>query len=201
MPFGVRAASLRAMNARAVEDAALRLGELRTEERQDLGLAALSLGLAVASTQLRPSLAAPLLLGGVAVGAIGLRAFWRRWDLVERLAADRDAHAIPEILDFASREAAPERRQSCAALIRSTLRAPSPALEPRVRAASEELEQLASELDDEELALAPACAVACRRLVSDPAWSPLLNPGLPREDLRSRVRQIRSGFEPRRSAA
>jgi hypothetical protein len=66
--------------------------------------------------------------------------------------------------------------------------------------AAEELEALASELEDDELALDPACAVACMRLLSDLSASPLLNPALPPEELRSRVRQIRSGFEARQAA-
>jgi hypothetical protein len=37
--------------------------------------------------------------------------------------------------------------------------------------------------------------------LSDPAVSPLLNPVLPPENLRSRVFQIRSGFSARRLAA
>lgn len=186
------------MYARAVDDASVHLRELRHEEWADLGLAALALGLAVAATQVRPALAVPLFLGGLAEGAFGVRALWRRWDLLERLSGERDAYVISEVLAFASREATMERRHSFAALIRSRLTAP---VEGRVIAAAKELEALASELDDGELALDPASAVACMRLVSDLAESPLLNPALPPEELRSRVRQIRSGFRPRRLAA
>jgi hypothetical protein len=39
--------------------------------------------------------------------------------------------------------------------------------------------------------------VACTRLLTDLEGSPLLNPALPPEELRSRVRRIRSGFEAR----
>jgi hypothetical protein len=67
----------------------------------------------------------------------------------------------------------------------------------RVLALAEELEALVSELEDEELALEPAAAVRCVRLLSDMAESPLLNQALPAEDLRSRVCQIRSGFRRR----
>ena len=186
------------MYARAVDDASARLRELRHEEWEDLGLAALALGVAVAATQVRPGLAVPLFLGGLAVGALGVRALWRHWDLLERLARDPDAYVISEVLTFASREATMERRQSFAALIRSRLRAP---VEARIIAAAEELEALACELDDGELTLDPACAVACTRLLSDLAESPLLNPALPPEELCSRVRQIRSGFTPHRPAA
>ena len=62
------------MYARAVDEAAARLRELRHEEWEDLGLAALALGLAVVATQVRPAFAMPLFLGGLAVGALGVRA-------------------------------------------------------------------------------------------------------------------------------
>jgi hypothetical protein len=130
-----------------------------------------------------------------------MRALLRRSELVERLAGERDAYAIPEVLAWASREATIERRQTLAASLRNTLKRPGLLYEARVLAAADEIAALASELDDEELELDPACAVACTRLLSDVAASPLLNSALPPEDLRSRVVQIRSGFTARRLAA
>jgi hypothetical protein len=186
------------MYARAVDDAAARIRALRQEELGDLGLAALALALACAATQVRPALAVPLFLGGLAVAALGIRALWRRWDLVERLAGERDAHVIPEVKTYASREATIERRHNFAALIRSYLPQPGLPVVQRIAAAADELEALAAELDDAALELDPALAVACMRLLSDVAESPLLNSALPPEELRSRVRQIRSGFNPRR---
>jgi hypothetical protein len=185
------------MYARAVDDAAARLGELRREEREDLGLASLALGLAVAATQVHPELVVPLFLGGLAVGAFGLRALWRRWELVDRLAGEPDAYVISEVRAYASREAGSDKRHGYAAWIRSKVLHPEPALAPRIAAAAAELEALADELDDEDLRLEPACAVACLRLLTDLAASPLLNPGLPADDLRSRVIQIRAGFSRR----
>jgi len=189
------------MYARAVDEASSRLRELRREEWGDFSLAALSLGLALVATQVRPVFAMPLFLGGVVVGARGVRALWRRWDLVERLAGERDAYAIPEVLAFAAREATVDRRHTYAALVRRELEQTGLAYSDRVMLAAEELEALACELEDDELALDPACAVACMRLLSDVSASPLLNPALPPELLRSRVRQIRSGFAARRAAA
>jgi hypothetical protein len=186
------------MYARAVDDASARLQELRREEWQELTLAALALGLALVATQIHPALAMPLFIGGVIVGGRGMTALWRRWDLVDRLAAERDAHAIAEVRAYASRQATTARRHHFAALIRGTVRRPGSAVELRVRAARDELEALASELEDENLALDPASAIACLRLLSDPVLSPLLNPELPQQDLRSLVHQIRSGFhDPR----
>ena len=168
-------------------------------ERQDLGLAALALGLAVTGALVYPPLALPLLFGGFAVGFLGLRASWRRWDLVERLSGDRDAYVISEVRERAARESTTERRHALAASIRSRLARPEPA--ERVACAVAELEALASELDDDELQLDPAAAVACARLLEDFAASPLLNLDLPPEDVPVQVGRIRSGFRPRRVAA
>ena len=184
------------MHARDVEDAATRLRDLRREEWGQLGLAALSLGLAVGITWVYPPLAVPLLLGGLVVLGLGVETLWRRWDLVERLSGEPDAYLISEVKVYALREATMERRQSLAAMIRNSLREPGPVFEARISAAAEELEALASELDARELELEPACAVACVRLLSDFAESPLLNATLRAEDLRSQVCQIRSGFRP-----
>jgi hypothetical protein len=184
------------MYARAVDDAEERLRAFRLESFGDLALAALALALAPVAAETRPELALPLLIGGLVVGARGLRAVWRRWELVERLAGDRDAHVIPEVLDYASQQATLERRRSFAALIRGRLPQPGFRAEPRVVAVAYELEALAAELEDESLELEPTAAVACLRLLSDVPGSPLLNPALPADELRSRVRQIRSGLRP-----
>jgi hypothetical protein len=184
------------MYARAVDDAAERLRTLRQEECGDLGLAALALGLAVVVTQVHPELALPLFLGGLAVGALGLRAVVLRWELVERLAGERDALVIPEVLAYASREATMERRRTFAAMLRRDLREEGRLADGRLIAVADELEALAAELEDDALALDPVAAVACVRLLSDVPQSPLLNPGTPVAELRSRIRQIRSGFEP-----
>jgi hypothetical protein len=185
------------MDARTIDDAGKRLHELRQDEWQDLGLAALALGLAVVAAEARPSLALPLFLGGIGVGALGVRALWRHWDLVDRLSGERAAYVIPAVLEYAAREATIERRRGSAARIRCHVAEPGRGLEARVHAVAEELEALASELDDPELELDTGCAVACMRLLSDLDGSPLLNPALPPEDLRSRVHQIRSGFRAR----
>lgn len=189
------------MYARAVDDASARLRELRREEWEDFGVAALVLGLSLAATEVRPALAVPLFIGGLAVGALGIRALWRRWDLVDRLAGERDAYVISEVLAYASREATIERRSTFAAVIRDGLSRPGRVPDIRRAEVAEELEALASDLDDDELELDPASAVACWRLLTDVAGSPLLNVALTTEELRSHVVQIRSGFKRRRLAA
>ena len=91
------------MVARALDDAAARLRELRHEQWADFWLASIVLVLALAATHIRPDLALPLFAGGVFVLVAGMRAAWRRWDLVDRLASDRDGRTIPEVRAYPRR--------------------------------------------------------------------------------------------------
>lgn len=182
------------MHARAVDQADARLRELRQEERVELALAAVALAASLISTEVLPELTAPLFIGGLVVGLLGLRTLWRRWDLLERLSGERDAHVISEVRALAVREATMERRECFAALIRIKAREAELRSDARVLVVADELEALASELENPELTLEAAAGVGCARLLSDVARSPLLNAALPAEDLRSRVRQIRSGL-------
>jgi hypothetical protein len=182
--------------ARAIDDAAGELRELRFEEWQELGLGALALAFAVGATQFYPPLALPSFLGGLVVGLRGIRALWRRWDIVDRLAGERDAYVIPDVLSYAIRETTMERRRDFAGLLRNSLAEPR---EPRIDEAAEELDSLARDLENEGLRLDPASAIACTRLLNDYGESPLLNPELPPEDLRARVNHIHTGFAPMRS--
>lgn len=188
------------MYARAVDEAGERLRILRREECGDFALAAFALASAVAVTQVHQELAMPLFLGGLGVAVLGVRAALLRWELVERLAGDRDAHAIPEVLAYASREGTMQRRRTFAALLRRELPQPGRVADARLDVVAAELEALVCELEDDALALDPVAAVSCLRLVSDVSRSPLLNSTLPAEELRSRIRQIRSGFESRTAA-
>ena len=183
------------MHARAIDDAGNRLRELRREEWQDIALAVVALGLALAATRGAPTLALPLFVGALAVGALGIRALWRHWDLVDRLADESDAYSLSEVQAYARREATMARRRTSAALIRDHL-------EPAADARLEEdiaggLAVLADKLEDASLDMSPSCAVACRRLVSDPAQSPLLDPQRPLVELRATVLRIQAGFTSR----
>ena len=62
------------MYARAVENAGVRLRELRLEEWEDFGLALLALALSLVATQRAPTFAFPLFIGGLATLALGMRA-------------------------------------------------------------------------------------------------------------------------------
>ena len=190
------------MYSRAVDEAAVQLRGLRRDEWSSFGLGAAAIGLALVATQVRPAFAIPLFLGGIVVAAGGVRAAWRHWDLLERLAAERDAYVIPEVFARASREATMERRTSYAAMIRANgSRDPRRGLGPCEAAAWNEVDELVGDLLDDRLELDPASAMLCVRLLDDLEGSPLLNPARPAEELRSRTRQIRAGFAPRATGA
>jgi hypothetical protein len=182
------------MVARAVEQADRRLRDLRREEWEDGAVAAAALVLAVAASVVRPEFGLPLLVGGVFVAGRGIVAGWRRWDLLDRLVVERDAYAIPEVRARGEQEAGMPNRRWLSLAIRSRLEL---AANPRIVANAEELSALAEELLDPHLAIDPACAAACSRLLTDELSSPLINSGLPAEDVRSRLVQIRCGFHRR----
>ena len=189
------------MYARAVDDARARLTTLRRDEWQNFALAGIALGLALGATEFVPQLAGALLVGGLAAGLLGIRALWRHWDLVDRLAGERDAYTIAEVLAYASRYATLDRRRTYAAVIRSHLEPSGVGPPPRADAAAFELSALAEELENGDLELDPVCAVACQRLVSELTESQVLNLNseMPRETLRSNAYRIRSGFSTTRA--
>jgi hypothetical protein len=180
------------MYAAAVDRAAERLRELRREEVEDGLLASATIGCAVSATHAWPALALPLLVGGLVVGALAVRAVFSRWELVDRLLLSRDAYTIPEVRRRAEEATSIQHRRSLAAVLQMTLG--DPFLQARLEGARADMVELVAELRDDRLTLDPFCAVTCEHLLSDAFGSPLLNPTLPAEDIRSRVRQIRAGF-------
>jgi hypothetical protein len=188
------------LTARGIEQAERQLHELRTEEWSDLALAAVAMALALGASAAQSALAGPLLVGAFVVGVLSVRAFVRRADFCDRLLLDRDSYAIPEIRRRAETAASMESRRELALSIRTRLTpVPGFPLAARVAEAAEELAALAAELDDEALALDPACAVRCRRLLMNSMDSPLINDLLPADDVLTEIRHVRLGFECRRA--
>ena len=99
------------MIARAVQHAESRLRELGHEQWEDAAVAVAAFAFAVAATRFAPALVLPVFLGGVVVAARGVAAFWRRWDLLDRLVLERDAYTIPEVRARAVDAASPANRR------------------------------------------------------------------------------------------
>jgi hypothetical protein len=173
------------VHTHALIEAETRLAELRRDELQQLGLGALALGASLAMTAAYEPLVGPLFVGGMAMWLLGIRSLWRRWDLVDRLADDRDAYVISAVRAYAARDTRMDRRHANAASLRFW------ASQPDV---TEDVgEQLARDLDDADLDLSPASAIVCRRLLTDPTVSPLLNGSLA-GNLHDTIAEIERGF-------
>jgi hypothetical protein len=92
-----------------------------------------------------------------------------------------------------------ESRRALAQAVRTRLTpAPGYAVTERVALAAEELESLASELDDETQWLDPACAVRCYRLLNNYADSPLLNTLVPAQNVEVWIRDPASSRRRRK---
>jgi hypothetical protein len=179
------------MFAHAVEDAGDRLHDLRRVEHEDGAVAAIVFALALVASVVWPAFALPFFAGGAFLGLRALIAGWRRWDLFDQLLGERDAYVIAEVRARAQQEAGMVNRRRLSHAICSRLEL---AKNPRVVANAGQLAALADELVDPDLILDPDCAVACSRLLTDYATSPLINLALPAEDLRSRLARIRAGL-------
>ncbi len=183
------------MYARSLQEAETELVALHQDERARLAVSAAALGASLVATAVYPPLAVPLFVAGLAIGALAVAAIWHHWDLVDRLADDRDAYLIPEVRSYAARETRMDRRRAHAAMVRAWTSAP----DERVAELVDELTDLADALEDEELEVDPATAVACRRLVTEPLLSPLLDDRASCQDLRAAIVRLRAGFRPRAS--
>jgi hypothetical protein len=185
------------MYARQVEEQSTELVALRRDELELIGLTALSFGLALAAHG-RPAIALPLLAAGLGGAFLAMRAFWRRWDLVDRLLLEREAYLIDEVGRRARHCAELENRRSLAASIRWRLENATALRDAsgRLHRLGPELAELASELEDESLELDPLRAVECERLLTDGTASPLVDGVTPVEDVLARILRIRAGFTP-----
>jgi hypothetical protein len=186
------------MVARDVDQAETRLRAFQVGAWEHFGLAAVVFGLALVASQFRPDFGVPLLIGGIVSLALGVRDEARRWALIDRLIVDRDAYRIQAVRDRAAQAATMKSRHALASSARILLSRPELVAVGRVSVLAEELRALAARLDDEQLELEPASAIACERLLGDVVESPLRNPSLPLEDARARIAQITAGFRPLR---
>lgn len=178
------------MVARDVEMLGRRLDELSERTIEELGLAGVAFGFALAATQLRRDLAIPFLVGALVLTALGLAAFVRRRLLVEDAAADRDTYELDAVRRYAARLACQDQRRAQAAQIRRLLGTSAEYAAPRIEASRAELEALVRDLEREDLELDPACAVTLERLLNAAA--------VPADEFRSRLLQVEAGFRSAR---
>jgi hypothetical protein len=133
----------------------------------------------------------------VAAVAMTLVARQERIEHIARLALYPDAYSIPEVAAYGGRCARKRERERLAKRIRDLIADPHPSqslhLADRVARYAHELDRIATEIAV-AARVRPHAVVACRRLLTHAAESPLYNPGLPIEDLGVALDRIRRGL-------
>jgi hypothetical protein len=186
------------MNARDIEAAAVTVETARRRALSSLvaaGVVAMStFGVVWAAPGVAVGLAAGVIIALVRAGV----SWFHCRELVERLALDPSAYAIPEVARFGGRVANLTQRrllaESISSLVHDRGHPLALHLGARTRKHAEELDALARELAAPSARIEPATAVACRRLVTRPVQSPLYNPNLPEEDLTALLLRLRGGI-------
>lgn len=150
------------MTAREIDDAAATLRQLRLQAAGDLGLAGAAFALAVAASMRVPTLAVPLLIGGMAMTALGVRAFVHRTFLVEDPAVDAAAYRVEVVRRYGERAASAEHVRVLASALRATASDPDA-----------ELLELLALLEDGERRLDPSAVVSLEQSDAIPAKAPV----------------------------
>ncbi len=186
------------MTAREVERAAARLAEKRQRAEHEIVVAVAAAALSLACTTFSVRLAVGCAAGAIVGGLIAGVTSTNRRTLLESLALEPSAYAIPEVANLGSRVTAIDQREQLASWIRSLIRGNEQPLElhlrDRTRAHAPELEAVAREISVPAADVHPASAMACRWLLTRPVQSPLYNPNLPEEDLTAILLRIRAGI-------
>jgi hypothetical protein len=143
-------------------------------------------------------LAAALGAGALLEALLAAAALDARRQLIARLALQPAAYVLPEVAAYGARAAQPPQRARLAAwLAELVAEAGTPfslCLGDRVALVAHELEALARELVSPARSVEPVSAVACRRLLTHLAESPLYNPGVPVGELHAALHRIRAGI-------
>lgn len=164
LPDAARARAVEAglMTAREIDDAAATLRQLRLQAAGDLGLAGAAFALAVAASMRVPTLAVPMLIGGMAMTALGVRAFVHRTFLVEDPAVDAAAYRVEVVRRYGERAASAEHVRVLASALRATASDPDA-----------ELLELLALLEDGERRLDPSAVVSLEQSDAIPAKAPV----------------------------
>ena len=186
------------LTARDLQARAGALAQRRGRARSSLISAVACGALAAITTLFTAALALPL-AAGAALGLVVAGAnFIAYREAVARMALDPSAYVIPEVSRYGHRFATAAERARLASWLRDILRestmTESWCLADRVRRHRQQLEGLAADLARPHVSIRPASAVACRRLLTCGAESPLYNPRIPSNELSAVLLRIRHGI-------
>lgn len=185
------------MYDRDLEQVASELAARRRRGRDAALLSVPALAGAALSAMGSSALALALAAGGLVQILIALAAFVGRRQLIERLALDPRAYVLPEVESYGTTVA--RRRERLASWLTEVVtdapRGNTLYLGDRVSDYGGELLALARDLGAPGVAVRPASAVACQRLLTHAIESPLYNPRLPADELPSTLARIRAGID------
>jgi hypothetical protein len=182
-----------------------RLETLRRRSRDlVVGSVVLALAGAVCAAFEQPQLAFSLAFGTAVGLAFAYLARSERSQLLTRLVAQGDQSLFHEAEAFARKLSAPPMRLRLARGLERAAAAGRPGVHEytwvrpeRVFDLREELLRLAAGFRDLGVAVTPASAALCRRLLCEPVVSPLYNPRIPEAELARLLGVIAGGFGPR----
>jgi hypothetical protein len=181
---------------REVQAAAARVESLGADARRCLEAAA---ALALAAVAALAVDAGPWLAVAAGAPALAVAAAIRarqRLALIDRLALDPHAYAIPAVERHGRRAASRRQRRIIATRLESLTQPEwGPLVVPeRVDRYRRELDELGRRIAAPGADLAPPQAVECRRLLTRTTESALYNADLPAEDLGAALRRIEAGI-------
>jgi hypothetical protein len=186
------------MNDRDLEAAAR---ELRARQRvtREAAVGALVCAVLASGASLVSGSASVALAAGAATAALLAAAqHGARRDAIARLALDSAAYALPEVRRYGARLVGTAERERLAAWMREIVRdSDVPGnwyLGDRVVRHAGQLESLARDLMAAHVGVRPASVVACHRLLTHAAESPLYNPDVPADELPAAIERIRRGL-------
>lgn len=186
------------MHARDVEQAASDLARRSRRRGESAVLALVSASLAGIALPFARLLALALAAGALVELALAAGALVRRRAQIASLALDPAAYSIADVEAYGRRLVGPPERARLAAwldeICADAYLPGSLYLADRVSHFAHELEALARDVGSPAVALEPASAAACRRLLTHAVESPLYNPRLPADELGLALRRIRAGL-------
>jgi hypothetical protein len=180
--------------------------EMLGRRQRDLltGSAVLALAGTVAAARGHSQLAFSLAFGTAVGLAFAYVARSERAHLLTRLVAQGDESSVVDARAYARRLSAPSMRLRLARGLERAAAAGRPGLHEytwippeRVFDLREELLRLAEGFRDLGVAVTPASAALCRRMLCEPVVSPLYNPRIPEAELTRLLGVIAAGFGPR----
>jgi hypothetical protein len=186
------------MNTHGAEPAAEAIDRTRQFFLHALVLAALTLVAAGAAAIWLRSATYPLAMLAAIEMVVVMAAHYGRRDLIQRLALEPEASLVPAVQKYHQSLGGQSARDRLAVSINTLIadaRMPYAVyLADRIELVEDQLRLLARELATPEIPVQARSLVACVRLLSHGVESPLLNPGVPVEQLHATLLRIRFGI-------